>query len=159
MFLPYLGESSIKLKRALTKHIKNNIPDHTVRIIFSSKIRLQNFFRFKDIILKRINSHLVYRISCAKCNLCYYSLTECHLKVRAYDHMGMSIFTEKPIKGVNTSMKSHWREKNHSITMDSFSILSRENNSFYLRIKESLLIKRDKPVLNSNIYSTPLMLF
>ena len=159
LFLPYLGESSLKLKRAITKHIKNNIPNQPVRVIFSSKRRLSNFFRFKDVIPKNLQSHLVYKINCAKCNLCYYGLTERHLKVRSYDHMGMSYLTGKPIKGVDTAMKSHCRTHNHYITMDSISILTRESNSFHLKIKESLLIKRDRPILNNNVYSTPLMLF
>ena len=106
-----------------------------------------------------LQSHLVYKISCAGCNLCYYGLTERHFKVRAYDHLGLSIFTEKPIKGVDTAMKSHCRENNHNITMESIKVIARDENSFHLRIKESLLIKRDKPVLNNNVYSTPLLLF
>ena len=84
---------------------------------------------------------------------------ERHFKVRAYDHFGLSILTEKPIKGVDTAMKSHWRENNHIISMDNIEIIAREENPFHLRIKESLLIKRDKPSLNNNVYATPLLLF
>ena len=73
--------------------------------------------------------------------------------------MGMSILTGKPIKGIDTAMKTHCRTNNHYITMDSISILARESNSFHLKIKESLLIKRDRPILNNNVYSTPLMFF
>ena len=76
-----------------------------------------------------------------------------------YDHLGLSIYTGKSIKGVETSIKTHWRNENHSIKIDDIEIIAREENSFHLRIKESLLIKRDKPVLNNNIYSTPLLLF
>ena len=53
---------------------------------------------------------------------------------------GNVISNRKLIKGVNTAMKDHCRTNNHHITMDSISILARESNSFYLRIKESLLI-------------------
>ena len=38
-------------------------------------------------------------------------------------------------------------------------ILEKENNKFKLHLKESLLIKRDKPELNRNIYSYPLEIF
>ena len=153
------SRKSLRLKRILHRHIKNNIPNCHLRVIFSAKRRLRNYFRFKDVIPKDVQSHLVYKIKCAKCNLCYYGLTERHFKVRAYDHLGISIFTGKPIKGVDTAMKTHCRDENHHISTDSLSILAREENSFHLRIKESLLIKRDRPVLNNNVYSTPLMLF
>ena len=86
-------------------------------------------------------------------------LGDCSFKVRAYDHLGMSILNNKPIKGVHTSMKTHWRDNNHQITMYLIKVIARAENSFHLRIKESLLIKRDRPVLNNNIYSTPLYLF
>ena len=39
------------------------------------------------------------------------------------------------------------------------TILAQGTNKFLLEIKESLLIKRDKPILNKNISSAPLFLF
>ena len=69
LFLPYLGEASIKLKRSISRHIKGNIPNCKLRVIFSSKRRLSNYFRFKDVIPKCVQSHLVYKICCAECNL------------------------------------------------------------------------------------------
>ena len=157
--LPYLGVISRKLKRSITKHFKSNIPNCKLRIIFSAKRRLKNFFRYKDIIPRDIQSHLVYKIPCSECNLCYYGLAERHFKVRMYDHLGLSIYTGKTIKGVDTAMKTHWRQEKHSINIKDIEIIAREENSFHLRIKESLLIKRDKPFLNNNLYSTPLLIF
>ena len=159
LFLPYLGLPSLRLKRQIIKCIKDNIPNCNLRVVFSSKRRLSNFFKFKDKIPNDLQSHLIYKIQCAECNLCYYGLAERHYKVRAYDHLGLSIYTNKPIIGVPTAMKTHWRKSKHHITMDSISVLTREEKSFHLRIKESLLIKRDKPILNNNLYSTPLYLF
>ena len=40
----------------------------------------------------------------------------------------------------------------HKASFDNFSILLKENNSFKLQLKESLLKARDKSVLNRNIY-------
>ena len=45
------------------------------------------------------------------------------------------------------------------ISFDDFDVLASETNNFRLLIKESLLIKRDKPVLNHTIKSFPLKLF
>ena len=47
----------------------------------------------------------------------------------------------------------------HSATNDYFPILISENSQFKLHLKEPLLIKRDKPELNRNIYIHPLELF
>ena len=47
----------------------------------------------------------------------------------------------------------------HKASFDNFSILLKESNPFKLQLKESLLISRDKPILNKNIYSFPLELF
>ena len=157
--LPFLGRQSYKMKKELRKFIKLNIPGIKFRIIFTTPKQISNFFSFKDKIPKSLQSHLVYKIKCEECNLFYYGLAERHLRVRACDHLGLSILTGKPIKGVDTSMKSHWRENKHQIKWDSFEIIAREEDGFKLRIKESLLINRDKPVLNNNLYSTPLHLF
>ena len=43
--------------------------------------------------------------------------------------------------------------------VNNTSILLKESNSFKLKLKESLLISRDKPILNKKIYSFPLELF
>ena len=47
----------------------------------------------------------------------------------------------------------------HNTTYRYFSILISENNQFELHLKESLLIKRDKPDLNGNIYTHDVELF
>ena len=49
--------------------------------------------------------------------------------------------------------------KDHKASFEDFTILLKENNKFKLRLKESLLIERDKPELSRNIYSYPLELF
>ena len=44
-------------------------------------------------------------------------------------------------------------------SFDEFTILVHGKRKYLLEIKEILLIKRDQPVLNKNISSTPLHLF
>ena len=48
---------------------------------------------------------------------------------------------------------------NYSPSFEDFSILTRESNDFKLKIMESLLIARDKPILNKADSSLPLELF
>ena len=47
----------------------------------------------------------------------------------------------------------------HKVSFDNSAILLKESNPFKLQLKKSLLISRDKPILNKNIYSFPLELF
>ena len=45
------------------------------------------------------------------------------------------------------------------VSFDDFKVLASSNFEFHLKIKESLLISRDQPVLNKNEASLPLHLF
>ena len=60
---------------------------------------------------------------------------------------------------INSSVADHLLFRRHSASYDDFSILSRENKTFLLELKESLLIMRDKTSLNWNITLEPLHLF
>ena len=127
---------------------------------FQSKTKLSTLFCFKDVIPKDICSHIVYKFVCSCCNATYYGVSERHFHIRASEHLGITPLTGKRVVNPKKSaINDHMLYKNHDASYDDFSILTRENNKFKLRIKESLLIKRDKPDLNRNIYSFPLELF
>ena len=55
-----------------------------------------------------------------------------------------------------TSICDHLLHCNFLPSFDNFSVLAHENKRYLLKIKESLLIMRDKPSLNRNINSAPL---
>ena len=48
---------------------------------------------------------------------------------------------------------------NQPVSFDDFKVLAFNNSKFHLKIKESLLISRDQPILNKNEASLPLNLF
>ena len=74
--------------------------------------------------------------------------------------MGIYNLTGKRLKCVKQSAVSdHLFECKYSIDFDHFDILASDKNRFRLRIKESLLIKRDQHQLNKTIKSFPLKLF
>ena len=74
--------------------------------------------------------------------------------------MGISNLTSKRVKNVKESMVSdHLLQCNCTIEFDHFDVLASDTNSFRLLIKESFLIKCDKPVLNHTVRSFPLKLF
>ena len=72
----------------------------------------------------------------------------------------MSPLMGKRVKNPQKSaIFDHILLKGHDGNSEDFTILLKESSKFKLHLKESLLIKRDKPELNTNIYSYPLELF
>ena len=117
-------------------------------------------FRFKDHLPYDLVSGVVCKYTCGRCKSSYYGETERHIKVRSGKHNGISPLTSKKIKpSKKSAIRDHLLNYNNVISFDEFSILAHGNNRFVLEIKESLLIKRDKPVLNKKISSAKLFLF
>ena len=72
----------------------------------------------------------------------------------------ISNLTGKRLKNVKQSaISDHLLQCNCTINFDHFDILAAESNKFKLLLRESLLIKRDKLILNRTIKSFPLELF
>ena len=116
-------------------------------------------FRFKDSLEKKICSGIIYRYTCSNCKFTSYGKTFGHFYTRAAEHMGISNVTGKRFKSVKQSaISDHVLQRNCSINFDDFSILATDCNKFKLLLRESLLIKRDKPILNRTINSFPLEL-
>ena len=117
-------------------------------------------FKFKDRVPYDLVSHAVYKYSCSRCNSTYYGETERHLKVRSGEHIGLSPLTckkKKPSK--ESSIRDHLLESDNCPSFDEFTILAHGNKKYFLEIEESLLIKRDQPILNKHIRSARLHLF
>ena len=158
--LPYLGKASIDLRTRLRRAIEWNLPFCKLKIIFRSKCRLNTLFRFKDSLEKKIHSGIIYRYTCSNCKVNYYGKTFRHFYTKAAEHMGISNLTGKRLKNVmQSAICDHLLQCNCTINFDDFYILAAESNKFKLLLRESLLIKRDKPILNRTIKSFPLELF
>ena len=70
------------------------------------------------------------------------------------------IVSQKRVKNMKESAVSdHRLQCDCVISFDDFDVLASDTNNFRLLIKESLLIKRDKPILNRTIKPFPLKLF
>ena len=102
----------------------------------------------------------VYQFQCGRSNATCYGETDMRLKVRLGEHIGISPLTFEKVKpSVESSIHDHLLFYNHDPSFDDFIMLALGTNELSLEIKESLLIKHDKPILNKNISSTPLFLF
>ena len=163
--LPYMGIDSLKMRKELIKFAKIYLPGSCkLQIIFSSQNRLGDYFRFKDKIPLQCRSLILYRFLCNKCNLVYYGKTFRHYKVRVNEHLGKSLKTDKPYtynpkNTNNTTVLNHIHNCKCNASMEDFKIIGSAKNDYHLRIKESIIIKKDNPILNKTVKSIPLSLF
>ena len=105
-------------------------------------------------------SGVVYKYMCGRCNSTYYGETDRHLKVRSGEHIGISPLTFKKAKpSKESAIHNHLLNCNNNLSFEEFTILAKGTNKFVLEIKEFLLIKQDRPILNKNISSAKLFLF
>ena len=82
-----------------------------------------------------------------------------HFKVRVGELSGISPSTNKRSKSKkSTAVKDHILICDQPVYFDDFKVLASSNSEFHLKIKDSLLILRDQPVLNKNEASLPLHL-
>ena len=155
--LPFLGKLSLDLRTRLRNSISKNLPFCKIRVIFKSSTRISNFFQFKDKMPYCLRSNVVYKFSCGRCNATYYGETCRHLSVTVGEHSGVSTLTGKKSKSKkSTSVKDHMLFCDHIVSVDDFKILAISDSDFHVKIKESLLISRDEPILNKNETSLPL---
>ena len=134
-----------------------------LRIVFKSPNRLRNGFGFKDSLPKCMDSFLLYKYTCDTCNCVYIGETKRHFLVRAYEHLGVSVLTNKESKyneNTATAVSKHCHDHNHIPNIENFQIIGHANSKQHLLLKEALLIGVVKPtIINIQKFSLPLELF
>ena len=119
-------------------------------------------FKRKDGIPNGLKSRVVYLFKCRCCNASYICQTSRLLHTRIADYLGISALTGKERANPSaTSILSHHHRSGHPTTSDDLTILSHSSSSITheLLIRESLLIHKLNPTLNSQSSSIPLSLF
>ena len=163
--LPYMGRYSNELKKKITRLASKFLGDIKVNVVWNSPRRLRNLFTYKDKLPMRLRSKILYRFTCNGCNSIYLGKTKRHFLVRAYEHLGISLrtgnqFTYNPNNNNNSGILEHLHQRDEcNGNLECFEIIGMANNDFFLRLKESLLIKKFKPTINSKEKSIPLRLF
>ena len=89
---------SSNLKQKLRTCFKNLFPQFNIKIILKSTNSLSYLFRFKHVMSKELQSHIVYRFSCNTCNITYCGKTECHFNVGPDEHLDVSYLTGKRLE-------------------------------------------------------------
>ena len=118
---------SSNLKRKLQTSFQNSLPQCNMKVILKSTNHLSSVHHFKDVIPKRLRSHLVYKFSCSSCNATYYGKTESHLNIRSGEHIGLSPLTRNWVACKPSAITDH--------------LLLHEHNNSSLTISQSYVVK------------------
>ena len=160
MFLaiPFIGQQSTTLRKELKNILERYFAYIDFELIQSNKFTLASLFRYKDRLPKELTSGIVYKYSCAKCQLAsYIGYTTRSLKIRMFEHKGRSYRSFQPLSSPSHSaIRDHAEGCDCFIEMDDFKILASSNDELELKILESLHIYKSDPVLNRMMTSMPL---
>ena len=162
--LPFLGKQSLELKSRMQKYVSKYFPQCKIQVIFKCNNKFQNFLSFKDKVPNNLRSHLLYKYTCNSCNAIYIGKTRRHYLVRVFEHLGISLrthnkFTFNPDSKSNSAILNHINCQKCVGNIENFKIIGSATNDFHLKIKESLLIRKNKPKMNGADQSVPLELF
>ena len=127
-----LGKISLQVKRQLIEIFRTCNKDIKLNVVFKSSVRMSNAFRFKDQIPKCLNSMLLYKFTCNTCNSVYIGKTKRHYLVRQFEHLGLSVFTNKALKYSDkdaTAIRKHCHHQNHVDCTDNFKIMGNSVNN------------------------------
>ena len=162
--LPFLGMSSYDVKKKLDETYRKLLPFCKLRIIFRTPCRMSSYFNFKDKFPKSLLSGIIYKYTCANCNVSYIGCTKRYWEKRLEEHTHISALTGKPLSGcqifapLQHVKTAKCNPAGPKVSRDDFEIIGKEKNQYLLQVKESILIKRDNPELNGTIASVPLYL-
>ena len=160
-----MGSYSNVVKKQISKLASQLLVKTKITIIWKSPRKLRNLFTFKDRLPMRLRSKILYSYTCDGCNSIYIGKSKRHFVVRAYEHLGLSLRTGKKFT-FNAKNSNNSNILEHINTQSccqgniaNFKIVGNASNDYFLRIKESLLIHKLKPTINSKEKSIPLQLF
>ena len=163
MVLPFLGTTSWKMKNELIRTFRKILPFCNLKIVFKTNRRLSSCFPFKDRFPKSLLSGVIYKYTCAECNLSYIGCTKRFWEKRLEEHLHVSALTGKPLSGCTIyAPLQHVRSDScpaKKISREDFSIIGNEKDKYLVKLKESILISTCRPRLNGGITSVPLHLF
>ena len=157
--IPFIGAHSLHLKSKISRLIIKCYPGCHFRNIFSSPIRISQFFHFKNILPTPLHSSVIYHYTCLCCNARYYGKTTSNLVLHYMEHMGITKTGSATNNNNSSAVYYHLLPLVNPFLVIIFDIISHINNSVDLLIHENLVTIRDHPILNAQMLSFPFTLF
>ena len=137
-----------QIRKNPKKLFSDKLTSCNLEIVFTSPVRGKSFFTFKDKLPTMLLLGLAYKYKCGGWNANYYGMTKRHIMVwpspnlLTFRHFTINIDNNKL-----TVIQEHFLCCNYSPFYEHFSILTRKNNDFKLKIMERLLIASEKPLV------------
>lgn len=157
---PYNGTSSLKLVAELKSLLSIYFPQISFRFCLANRHTIGSLFYFKDKIPTLMRSKVVYKFLCPSCKKAsYIGSTSRRFRVRICEHLGVSYRTSKLVGSpLQSAVRDHSRICHADPAFSDFSILSSASDGLSLNILESLFIRDQKPSLNKDVSSFPLLI-
>ena len=143
-------------------HLQLYFPHIDIKLVLVSELTIGKIFSFKDAVPKGLRSRVVYNFRCvhASCTSAYIGSTVRNITTRVAEHRGISARTAVPLLNPpHSAIRSHCDHFDHPMSIDHFHILGSSNSHSYIRILESLFIRKTKPDLNDMQSAAPLLIF
>ena len=93
--LHFLGSILFQIRQTFQKLFIDKLTSCHLKVVFTSPVRVNSFFTFKEKLPKMLLSGLFYKYIPGGCNATYYGKTKHHLTVRICEYLGCSHLTEK----------------------------------------------------------------
>ena len=146
--IPFVGSISYEFKNKLSNLFFKDLNIEIFPIFTTTK--LSNSFSLKSRTPKEITTNVVYKFTCVcDASLAYIGKTKRHLGVRSDEHL--SYEKEQP----RGEIKTHLRlcEMCKKSTIDNFEIVKKCLTDQEAKINEALIIKKENPQLNKNLFN------
>ena len=154
--LPYIGEITKRLVKQLNKILQDTGINTTVRGVFKGEQKINDYFKLKDKTPKHLQSNIVYSVKCLNCEAEYIGKTTQHIDARIYQH---KIVKDGQHRLTKSHITEHAQRLRHKIDWQNYSVFARASNDYYLKIKETLLLKERMSMMNNNETSVILNFF
>lgn len=136
--LPYVPKISENISRCWKKVCARHNFQQNVAFAYKPIRKIaQNFPMYEDCSTREC----VYKINCSECNSSYIGETGRHLQTRFIEHNNIK----------TSAIYQHVNSTKHSISFEDCEVLCRESSSALRKIRESMLIREQKPNLNRSL--------
>ena len=147
--IPYLGKPSSSFFKNIRNLMKRKFEVEIYPIFKTTKVR--NYFNIKNRTPWYLQSNVVYKYTCSRdVNVTYIGSSSRHLIVRAKEHLNENLSNKSSIRSHIKNCKSCSGNKSK---LNSFKVIRNCNTPYETRIQEAMMIKKQNPNLNKQLYA------
>ena len=151
--IPYIGKASVIFGNKLCKLFKSQFLVD-VKVVYTS-FKVKNYFSLKCRTPLPLMAKTVYKYTCSRdANLTYIGKTKRHLATRVKEHG----CTNPPTTAIGNHLTTCMACRSH-FSLNKFKIIDTARSNLQCCIKEAIYIKRQKPIINTQLTTTSGMSF